>query len=156
MRNDESMSLFTLGMNHHTADIAQRERFALLFHKPPNSMKKIFKACAIDEAVVLSTCNRTEFYTVTRCHHAVKEWLTQQQALDPQMPGIKIYERHDLDMVKHMMAVASGLDSMILGEPQIFGQMKEAYQKALLSGTVGQRFSQLFPAVFEAAKPVRS
>src|SRR3990167_2618342 len=150
------MQLFTLGINHRSAHLSEREKFAHTFQQTPHLMDTLFKTQAVEEAVVLSTCNRTELYTVTRCHHAVKEWLRRQQSFDEKLLTTAIYEHHDLNMIKHLMSVASGLDSMVLGEPQILGQMKQAYRHALRQGTVGKQFHKLFPAVFEAAKLVRS
>lgn len=150
------MPLYSVGVNHQTADVAQREAFAQLFQQGSSALTALISECAVEEAVVLSTCNRTELYTVTRCQHAVREWLHRQQLRDQRLAPTAVYERHNLGMVKHLMGVASGIDSMIVGEPQIFGQVKQAYQAAQQQGTVGPRFQQLFPAVFETAKLVRT
>jgi glutamyl-tRNA reductase len=149
------MSLFALGINHRSAQIAERESFAVTPGEVPEAVRHLASSPAVDEAVVLSTCNRTELYTVTRCHHSVKEWLRSGRRIDDQASYSMLYEHHDLSMIEHLMSVASGLDSMVLGEPQILGQLKQAYQVAYETGTVGHRFQQLFPAVFEAAKLVR-
>ncbi len=150
------MSLFALGVNHNTASVAEREKIAFPSSEVPIVVRDLFERRAVEEAVVLSTCNRTEIYAVTKCHHAVKEWLRcrhQAQAL----PVVnKLYEHHDTQVIRHLMSVASGLDSMIIGEPQILGQLKQAYHTALENGTVGKQFQQLFPAVFETAKLVRT
>lgn len=150
------MPLYSLGVNHVTADVAQREAFAQLFQHDSPALTTLINECAVEEAVVLSTCNRTEVYTVTQCQHAVREWLRQQQAQDRRLSASAVYERHNLAMVKHLMGVASGIDSMIVGEPQILGQVKQAYHSAQQRGTVGPRFQHLFPAVFETAKLVRA
>ncbi len=150
------MSLFALGINHHTADVAERECFAFTSGETPLIVRDLFEHRAVNEAVVLSTCNRTEVYAVTQCHHAVKEWLRRNQSVKKPALLDKLYEHHGSSMIKHLMAVASGLDSMIVGEPQILGQLKQAYHTAVKHGTIGKQFQQLFPAVFETAKLVRT
>jgi glutamyl-tRNA reductase len=150
------MSLFVLGINHLSAGLSIRERFAISLSEAPKFIQNLFSHRAVDEAMVLSTCNRTEIYTVTQCHSAVKDWLHKSRALDDSVLKTSLYEYHDTNMVKHLMAVASGLDSMIIGEPQILGQMKQAYQLALDEGTIGPQFQRLFPAVFAVAKLIRA
>lgn len=150
------MQFLGLGMNHQTANVASREAFAALLDQPEQSLASLWRQGAIKECMVLSTCNRTELYAVTRCHHAVREWLHQRKLHDPRLQEAKLYEYQDLSLVKHLMGVASGVDSMIVGEPQIFGQLKQAYLRAKASGWIGARFEKLFPAVFETAKLVRA
>ena len=150
------MQFLGLGMNHQTANVASREAFASLLDQPEQSLASLWKQGAIKECMVLSTCNRTELYAVTRCHHAVREWLHQRKLQDQRLLDAKLYEHQDLALVKHLMGVASGVDSMVVGEPQIFGQLKQAYLRAKASGWIGARFERLFPAVFETAKLVRA
>lgn len=150
------MSLFALGVNHTTANVAEREKIAFSMGEMPHVVRDLFAHRAVDEAVVLSTCNRMEVYAVTRCHHAVKEWLGRSQGITTLPLFNQLYEHHDAQVIKHLMTVASGLDSMVVGEPQILGQMKHAYQLAHKNGTIGKQFRQLFPAVFETAKRVRT
>lgn len=150
------MALFALGINHNHAEIAQRELLARQLRVSKNIAQNMLNERAIEEAVVLSTCNRTEIYTVTKCHHAVKAWMRRQLPKEDALLINKMYEHHDLRMIKHLMSVASGLDSMILGEPQILGQIKQSFQLALDEKTVGPQFKNLFPAVFEVAKLVRT
>ncbi len=150
------MTLFTLGINHNCADISQREQLAISANEAPAIVQNLMKDRAVEEAVVLSTCNRTEIYTVTQCHHAVTAWM-RRLTKSKQAPLLnKMYEHHDVSMIEHLMSVASGVDSMIVGEPQILGQMKQSYRLALKEGGVGQQFQHLFPAVFEVAKKVRT
>lgn len=149
------MSLFALGINHHTADVTEREKIALTVGGTPDIVCDLFSHPAVDEAVVLSTCNRTEIYSVTKCHNAVKEWLRRHCQQETPLLN-KLYEHHDAQVIKHLMSVASGLNSMIVGEPQILGQLKRAYHVASEKGTIGKQFRQLFPAVFETAKLVRT
>jgi glutamyl-tRNA reductase len=150
------MQFLGLGMNHQTANVASREAFAALLDQPEQSLASLWKQGAIKECMVLSTCNRTELYAVTRCHHAVREWLHQRKLQDQRLIEANLYEHQDLALVKHLMGVASGVDSMIIGEPQIFGQLKQAFFRAKTNGWIGERFEKLFPAVFETAKLVRS
>lgn len=149
------MSLFALGINHHAASVTEREKIALTVGATSDIIGDLFSHPAVDEAVVLSTCNRTEIYSVTKCHNAVKEWLRRHYQQETPLLN-KLYEHHDLQVIKHLMAVASGLNSMIVGEPQILGQLKRAYHVACEKGTIGKQFRQLFPAVFETAKLVRT
>lgn len=152
------MSLFLIGVNHHTSGVAEREKMAFSSDGIPNAIDALREHSAIDEAVVLSTCNRTEIYTVTQCHHAVKEWLSHQHRQDHRQNHLEtaLYERHQEDVVKHLMTVASGADSMIIGESHILGQLKQAYKLADVHGAIGQRFRHLFPAAFATAKRVRA
>ena len=150
------MSLITFGINHQTAPIAIREKLAFdstqLFH----GLQTLLKNAAVKEAVILSTCNRTEIYSTTKDVGQLQDWLIQQKSLRDIDLSQYTYTHHDMDAVRHMMRVASGLDSMVLGESQVLGQMKQAYQLAENAGAVGGIFMQLFPAVFATSKQVRT
>ena len=150
------MSLVSFGINHQTAPIAIREKLAFdstqLFH----GLQTLLKNPAIKEAVILSTCNRTEIYSNTKDVAHLQEWLIQQKSLNEIDLSQYTYTHHDMHAVQHMMRVASGLDSMVLGESQVLGQMKQAYQLAENAGAVGGTFMQLFPAVFATSKQVRT
>lgn len=150
------MILFALGINHHNADVSLREQFAFSPREAPQVLAGLMQQRAVEEAVVLSTCNRTEIYTMTLCHHAVRAWFLQQHQLSKQCAAKVLYEHQDTHAVRHLMSVASGLDSMMLGEPQIFGQVKQAYQLAQQESAVGPQLQQLFPAVFSVAKEIRT
>lgn len=149
------MQLFALGINHKHADVASREPFSVNADAACVWLQELQEHPAVCESVVLSTCNRTEIYTSTRCHFSVAEWLRQKnrQAFDCSRDAL--YQHLNQDMVRHVMTVASGLDSVVIGEPQILGQMKSAYQQSLSFGAVGPVFQNLFPAVFKTAKQVR-
>lgn len=150
------MSLITFGINHQTAPIAIREKLAFdstqLFH----GLQTLLKNPAIQEAVILSTCNRTEIYSTTKDVTQLQEWLLQQKSLNEIDLSHYTYIHRERDAVRHIMRVASGLDSMVLGESQVLGQMKQAYQLAENAGAVGGTFMQLFPAVFATSKQVRT
>ncbi len=115
------------------------------------------KLNSIDEAVLLSTCNRTEFYVVSDDGDSgeLQSWLQNDQNLDSQAQQALFTLDKD-DAIRHLFRVACGLDSMVLGEPQILGQLKDAYRQAQQAGTVGSRLSRLFQHTFSVAKKVRT
>lgn len=151
------MSLLVLGVNHHTAPVALRERLALTPETHPDVIAEILKIDSISEAVMVSTCNRTEIYCEQQ--HAVAElrlWLKEQFQLTDKELSESFYVFHEKAAVQHLMRVASGLDSMVIGEQQIFGQIKSAFFEACLVGAVGTILGRLFQQVFKVAKQVRS
>lgn len=149
-------SLFSWGINHQSAPLALRERFALNAEQIPNALQTLTQQPAVNEAVILSTCNRTEIYSCTDNPDNIVRWLTNQyHDIDINLQQHS-YQHRDEQVARHLMRVASGLDSMVLGEPQILGQVKQAYQLADQHGTVGHTLGQLFPAAFSASKQVRS
>ena len=121
-------------------------------------MQELWHIKEISEAAILSTCNRTEFYctSTTANKQILIDWVAQSKQInaDDFMPYLYCYT--DSDLIRHMFRVACGLDSMILGEPQILGQMKTAYQTAYDAGTLGKRLGRLFQHTFTAAKKVRT
>ena len=153
------MSLITIGINHKTAPIKIRERVAFGPELLPQALQDLVSVSGVDEAAILSTCNRTELY----CHlqepdHNIQvvQWLGEYHHLrEPELEPY-LYQHLDQSAVRHTLRVASGLDSMILGEPQILGQLKSAYQHAHLAGTLGRLLSRLFQHAFAAAKQVRT
>lgn len=150
------MRLVVCGINHQTAPLAIREQLAFNPSTASQALVDLLVSKAANEAVVLSTCNRTEIYGATNTKETLIDWMAKQ----PTLSNIDIrrfsYQYEDMDMVRHIMRVASGLDSMVLGEPQILGQMKTAYRLACEAGTVGLQFKQLFPQVFSVGKQIRS
>ncbi len=152
------MPFIALGINHKTAPVDIRERVAFA----PDSIQEALRALAahpaVHEAALLSTCNRTELYC--NLEHmdsaCVMEWLCHCHKL--QIADIEpyIYLHTEQDAVDHVLRVACGLDSMILGEPQILGQMKSAYKTAIEAGTVGMLLGRLFQHTFLVAKQVRT
>jgi len=150
------MYLMAYGINHKSAPLSVREQLAFHPEQTPEVLHALISREAVNEAVVLSTCNRTEIYTASNHHGAVKEWLSKQPRVSNHEISTFCYQYQGVDMVRHLMRVASGLDSMVLGEPQILGQIKHAYSIACDAGTVGGRLKHLFPAVFAASKQVRT
>ncbi|MGA7777830.1 MAG: glutamyl-tRNA reductase [Paraburkholderia sp.] len=159
------MQLLTIGINHHTAPVALRERVAFPLEqiKPAlATFKDIWlgpAALSAPEAAILSTCNRTELYCATD-DHAVREaaiqWFSQYHKLPVDQLAPHVYALPQSEAVRHAFRVASGLDSMVLGETQIVGQMKDAVRTASEAGALGTYLNQLFQRTFAVAKEVRS
>lgn len=150
------MPLLAYGINHESAPIAIRERLAFDPKAIPNALKALTKEEAISEAIILSTCNRTEIYANLTNYFSLQNWLQQQKKLSHLDLSSYAYAFHEVDAICHIMRVASGINSMVLGEPQIFGQLKQAYQIATDTDATGQLFNLLFPTVFETSKHIRS
>ncbi|AZG74431.1 glutamyl-tRNA reductase [Shewanella livingstonensis] len=150
------MSLVIIGINHKTATVDLREKVAFSPDRIHDAMKSLASRTRTGEAVIVSTCNRTELY----CNNAEKEdiieWLEDYHNLEHSdlMPCIYVYEEQVA--VKHLMRVASGLDSLVLGEPQILGQVKQAFVKAKEAGTIALTIDRLFQNTFSVAKKVRT
>jgi len=142
------MPIVVYGITHKTAPIAIRERVALGDKNLSQALSQLLETGLVHEAVILSTCNRTEIYCEAQGCEALASWFEPFQAWAQTCEGP--------EAVDYVMRVASGLDSMILGEPQILGQMKRAYATAQQAGTVGKHLSRLFQTAFQAAKMVRS
>lgn len=152
------MGIWALGINHKTAPVAVRERVAFDPATMPQVLHEVRALDPVTEVVILSTCNRTEIYCSAEELHEdiIVDWLIRHHGI----------ERRDLDSafycltceqaVQHTMRVASGLDSLVLGEPQILGQMKSAYAVAQEAGTVGSELGRLFRQTFSIAKRVRT
>ena len=150
------MGFIALGINHKTASVDLREKVAFL---PESLALALQSACAstgVSELAILSTCNRTEFYGWSDNKQAIIDWLSQQRQLSISELQSSIYCFEEQEALRHLMRVASGLDSMVLGEPQIFGQVKVAYQHAQQAGTVGQKLDRVFQQTFSAVKRVRT
>lgn len=148
------MPLALLGVNHKTAPVEIRERLAYNGNALRSVLGNLCGFDGIEEAVVLSTCNRSEFYCSTQNADKLKTWLNNQG-----ITGVKddhIYQHHDEAAIQHLFRVACGLDSLVLGEPQILGQLKEAYQTAREHGAAQTQLGKLFEQAFNVAKLVRS
>lgn len=158
------MSVFTLGLNHQTAPLDLRGRLAY----SPEQLAPALKAlqaklsAARAEAALVSTCNRTELYIASsqvppkKLAESVLDFLAQHAQVSTQSLKPHTYLREDQDAARHAFRVASGLDSMVLGEPQILGQMKQAVREADDAGTLGTTLHQLFQRSFSVAKEVRT
>jgi glutamyl-tRNA reductase len=150
------MSLFALGLNHHTAPLAVRERVVFHVERLRDALTEIRRGLA-SEAAILSTCNRTELYLAAeRPPNEVADWMAQYHRFERDELQQYLYTLPREQAVRHAFRVASGLDSMVLGEPQILGQMKEAARAAESAGTLGTVLHRLFQRTFAVAKEVRS
>jgi glutamyl-tRNA reductase len=150
------MQLFALGINHHTAPLAVREQVSFEPDNLPQALGELVSVKPVREAAILSTCNRTELYCATNDPQAAADWIAEYHKLAPREIHPYLYRLPQRDAVRHMFRVASGLDSMVLGEPQILGQMKQAARTAEEAGTLGALLHKLFQKTFAVAKEVRS
>lgn len=150
------MPIFVIGINHRTASVALREQIYFSLEKLPLYLQDLLNRGHAREAVLLSTCNRSELYCETDELDASKNWFCQQSTLPCAELASALYIYRDEEAVAHMMQVACGLDSMVLGEPQILGQMKEAFSESCAAGAVDTLFHRLFQQVFAIAKEIRT
>ncbi|MDP5136420.1 glutamyl-tRNA reductase [Rheinheimera baltica] len=152
------IAIFALGINHKTAPVALREQVAFAPEQVSQALRELTTATSISDAVILSTCNRTELYFNGSASQAeqVIVWLAQFHAVDGSELQQHLYLHQDNAAAEHLMQVASGLDSLVLGEPQILGQVKQAYNQARNAGTVNPQFERLFQKTFAVAKQVRT
>ncbi|NOU22406.1 MAG: glutamyl-tRNA reductase [Methyloglobulus sp.] len=152
------MTLLAVGINYNTAPVAIRERLSFPDDTLHSSLQELWQVREISEAAILSTCNRTEFYctATTANEQFLIDWVAQTKKIDANILKPYLYTHADNQLIRHMFRVACGLDSMILGEPQILGQMKSAYQSACEAGTLGKHLGKLFQQTFTAAKKVRT
>ncbi|MEP1470746.1 MAG: glutamyl-tRNA reductase [Halieaceae bacterium] len=157
------MNLIALGINHNTAAVEVRERVAFAPEQVNEALVDALDSAQLDEVVILSTCNRTEIYAIAPDSVAlaekaqrVVEWMANYHHLSADELRDAAYHFEDAEALHHIIQVAAGLDSMVLGEPQIFGQLKSAYAVAEGSGTIGSEFGRIFPRVFAVAKRVRT
>lgn len=152
------MTIFALGINHTTASVAFREKTNFSSDMIPDALTQLTHQKCIKEAVILSTCNRTEIYcNLESLKYTVPiNWLAEYHDLEQEYLQPFLYTYHDAQAVQHLLRVASGLDSMIVGEPQILGQLKSAYQIALKTGSIGKLLGRLFQCSFRTAKQVRT
>ncbi|MBI3899698.1 MAG: glutamyl-tRNA reductase [Gammaproteobacteria bacterium] len=152
------MHLFTLGINHNTAPIAIRERAAFTPEQLAEALHDVMDRGIVGEATILSTCNRTEVYCGADSTNddPIIEWLCRYHQLPHTDLRPYLYTYPDQAAVKHAFRVAAGLDSMVLGEPQILGQMKDAFAAAHKAGATGKILNRLFQQTFAVAKQVRT
>lgn len=150
------MSIFVLGINHKTAPITVREKVYFALEKLPLYLQDLLNRGGTQEAVLLSTCNRSELYCETDDISTVRDWFCDQATLSRAELDFALYAFSDREAVQHIIQVACGLDSMIVGEPQILGQMKEAFSESCTAGAVGPIFNRLFQQIFSIAKEIRT
>ena len=150
------MALFTLGINHRTAPLTLREQVAFHAEELRQALSDLTSSGRVLEAAILSTCNRTELYCQADDPQAAARWLAEYRRISLGEIESCLYTHPDRDAVRHIFRVACGLDSMVLGEPQILGQMKEAVRIAREAGALGTTLNKLFQQSFSVAKDVRS
>jgi len=150
------MVFVACGLNHKTAPLEVREKVAMPASLQDSWLQRLADLPAIHEAAVLSTCNRTEIYCDTDDPDSLVPWIAQENHLHLEQLSPYFYMHHGHNGIRHTLRVASGLDSMMLGEPQILGQMKQAYQQACRAGTVKTNLRSVFEYVFSASKRIRT
>jgi glutamyl-tRNA reductase len=150
------MPLFTFGLNHQSAPLDVRERVVFNAETIQQALRDLVDRQRVREAAIISTCNRTEVYCSTDEPRSAVSWLADYHSMKPQQLDAYLYRYPQDQAVKHAFRVASGLDSMVLGEPQILGQFKEAARSAEAAGTLGLVLNKLFQRTFTVAKAVRS
>ncbi len=151
------MRLQILGLNHTTAPVEVREQIVFAGEQIGRALARLKEMQDIDEAVLLSTCNRTEFYVISgdAGRDELRNWLHDEGNLDPAFAD-SLFSLDQEQAIRHIFRVACGLDSMVLGEPQILGQLKDAVRDAERAGSVGRHLGALFQHTFSVAKKVRT
>ena len=154
------MPIVVIGLSHHSSPVTVRERFAFAETVIPEALQKIREAGIADEAVILSTCNRVEIYAATNLKDrqaaaALQQFLLDHQNYSEPLNG-EIYSLGEPQSLEHLFKVASGLDSMVLGETEILGQLKKAYDLALKHKHTGSRLNKAFQRAFNVAKKIRT
>ena len=151
------MTLALIGVNYKTAPIELRERIAISREELLETTRALAAMPGVLECMIVSTCNRVELLAAVDSPDAdLAGFLRRRFGLDPELIAPHIYEQYDRDAVRHLFRVAASLDSMVVGEPQILGQVKEAFAIARASGTVATQLEHLMQSAFAAAKKVRS
>ena len=154
------MEIMVLGLNHKTAPVEIREKLSVPSHRAPEFLEMFRERRIFNERLLLSTCNRTEIYGVAESPMkdvgAAKKLLSEYSKLDLSLFEDKLYVLKQPHSVQHLFSVASGLDSMVLGETEIIGQVKDAYQTAQEKGQTGKVLNNLFQRSFKVAKNLRS
>ena len=154
------MSVLVVGMSHQSAPVALLEKLSMDSAVQDSACGQLVAAEPLSEAMIISTCNRMEVYTVTNSFHAgvqeVVRVLTQVSGVGEQELRNYLYVRYADAAAEHLMSVTSGLDSMVVGEQQIIGQVRSAYQSASEQGTVGPRIHALAQSALHTGKRVHS
>jgi glutamyl-tRNA reductase len=152
------MALIALGLNHQTAPLDLRERVAFAPQATAAALSELTRQPGVNEALILSTCNRTELYCSVEpgAEGSPQRWLLAHHGLSGRKLEEFLYRHEDRAAVRHLFRVATGLDSLVLGEPQILGQVKDAYQAARAAQALGAPLERLMQQTFAVAKRVRS
>jgi glutamyl-tRNA reductase len=154
------MAIVVIGLSHHTSPVETRERFAFVEGRIPEALQRLRLQGAAEEAVILSTCNRVEIYAATsgpdrEAFEAVRRFLVEWSEYRGPLSD-EVYALAEPQSVEHLFKVACGLDSMVLGETEILGQLKKAYELALNHKQTGGRLNRVFQRAFNVAKQVRT
>jgi glutamyl-tRNA reductase len=155
------MSVVVIGLSHRSAPVELRERFAFVESNIPEALNQLRESGLITEGVVLSTCNRVEIYAATalapddQFFTRVKKFFVEHHAYDGEL-GDKLYTFAEPHSLQHLFKVAAGLDSMVIGETEIFGQLKKAYDLAFAHKHTGARLNKAFQRAFNVAKHIRT
>src|SRR5512145_2657924 len=156
------MSIVLVGLNHKTPPAETRERLAFSDEACAEGLRHLVDGEVVREGLIVSTCNRVEILSATTTEHSeigrarITEFLDQNKGLPSGFINEHIYSQHDEDAVKHLFRVTSSLDSMVIGEPQVLGQVRHAYSLAVEAGTAGRVLNRLVHHTFRVAKRVRS
>ena len=154
------MSFVVFGLNHHSAPLEVLEQVMVDADDMPKALHDLARRPYVTEAVVLSTCNRTEIYVEAERFHGafqdVRDFLALQSSLAPERIGDVLYTHFDDEAVRHLFGVSAGVDSAVVGEHEILGQVKRAWQAAQDNDTVGPTLNSIFRAALEAGKRVRN
>lgn len=150
------MSIIVIGLNHKTAPLNLREKVYFANEQLTLYLQDLLSSGWVHEAVLFSTCNRSELYCYTQDIAATKAWFSAQTTLSPTEFEGAVYCYQNVEAIAHIMKVACGLDSMILGESQILGQMKTAFSESCTAGAISTLFHRLFQHVFAVAKEIRT
>ncbi len=152
------MALLSLGINHLTAPVEIREKVAFAPEQMSHALHELQDIPAVNESVIVSTCNRTEIYcdASSDCSDVITHWLSAHHGINEHGLTPYIYQHSDQEVARHLFRVASGLDSMVLGEPQILGQLKASYDHARGGKAINSILDRLFQHSFSVAKRVRT
>ena len=152
------MALLSLGINHLTAPVDIREKVAFAPEQMTVALHELQDIPAVNESVIVSTCNRTEIYcdASSDCSEVITHWLTAHHGINKDSLSPYIYHHSEQEVARHLFRVASGLDSMVLGEPQILGQLKDSYDHARGDNSINSILDRLFQHSFSVAKRVRT
>src|SRR5690625_4014861 len=153
------MPIVALGVNHVSAPVEVRERLSFAPDELADRLRELVAEPGIDEAAIISTCNRTEIYAVVddiSAMQVLQQWLCRARKVSADCLSSYLYNYVEADAVRHLLRVSAGLDSLVLGEPQILGQAKTAYDDARNAGTIGRILGRMFQNAFSVAKQVRT
>src|SRR5207248_226886 len=148
--------LALVGLNHRTAPVEIRERLAFRSEALPSALASLVGREQVNEALILSTCNRVEVVAESSDDGLIREFLCEFHQISHDSISKHLYSFRNVEAIRHVFRVTASLDSMVVGEPQILGQVKEAYRIAADAGTVGMHLSALMNRAFAVAKKVRS